>query len=86
MKPDELQKLTRMFALVVEHLAQIQARSEIALKAQSLFLGKVSGQPWQPIFEDLQRQCLEAAVPLRQKILAEFDALSAPPTNPPHPE
>lgn len=70
--PDQLAAL---YSLTAARLAEIKATQEVILKAQATFLGVVTHQPWEPVFEDLRNQAREAARVYREQILNEIELL-----------
>ena len=81
MTPED--KLSALYALTAAKLAELKATQEIILKTQSHFLAKLSGSPWEPIFEDLRAQARTAAGEYKRQTLAEFEALRHRPGTPP---
>lgn len=74
--------LRELMVLTVRRLADIKATQEIILKTQATFVAKVSGQDWQPLFEDLRKQAQEASAVYQEQLLNELALLQRKPGNP----
>lgn len=59
MSPEE--RLTAVCALLIERQVRLEAQTEVILKTQAVFLGKVAQMEWQPILKDLEEQVAESA-------------------------
>jgi len=67
--------LAALYSLTLSRLAEVKATQEIILKTLATFVGTMSHQPWEPIFEDLREQAQEASRVYREQLLNELAIL-----------